>query len=206
MSPIFLFDLDSTITKQEILPEISKLIGKETEMRKLTEKTMLGEYPFKESFSARVKLLQDIPVSQVSKMIQNIQLNSKLIKFIQQNKDKCYVVTGNLDIWIDGLMRKIGIENHVFCSHAIVEDDKIIKIEQIVSKDKIIKNFPAAYTIAIGDGSNDKGLLNNADIGIAFGGVRPIAPVLLDVCDYAVYTEEKLYDLITNIKAYYDKK
>lgn len=45
---IFLFDLDSTITRQEILPTISEGIGKQKEMRKLTEATMRGEIPCSE--------------------------------------------------------------------------------------------------------------------------------------------------------------
>ena len=37
---VFLFDLDATITKVEILPEISAEIGKDKEMRELTERAM----------------------------------------------------------------------------------------------------------------------------------------------------------------------
>lgn len=37
---IFLFDADFTITHKEILPEVSKQIGKYDEMRQLTEPTM----------------------------------------------------------------------------------------------------------------------------------------------------------------------
>lgn len=39
---IFLFDMDSTITRKEVLPEVSKRIGKLDEMRRLTEATMRG--------------------------------------------------------------------------------------------------------------------------------------------------------------------
>ena len=39
---IFLFDLDSTITKKEVLPIISQKINKLEEMRQLTETTMCG--------------------------------------------------------------------------------------------------------------------------------------------------------------------
>ena len=53
---IFIFDLDSTITKIEILPEISKMIG-DKEMRELTEQTMKGEIPFKHSFIKNVPQL-----------------------------------------------------------------------------------------------------------------------------------------------------
>ena len=47
---IFLFDLDATISKVEILPEIARKIHKEEEMRVLTERTMQGEIPFEKSF------------------------------------------------------------------------------------------------------------------------------------------------------------
>ena len=47
---VFLFDLDSTVTKEEILPMIAKKIDKEQEMRELTEQTMMGILNFRESF------------------------------------------------------------------------------------------------------------------------------------------------------------
>ena len=57
---IFLFDLDSTVTKQEILPTISKELGIYEKMTELTESTMSGEIPFKQSFLQRVELLKDM--------------------------------------------------------------------------------------------------------------------------------------------------
>ena len=50
-STVFLIDLDSTVTKEEILPTIAKKkINNESEMRILTEKTMMGTIDFKNSF------------------------------------------------------------------------------------------------------------------------------------------------------------
>lgn len=94
---IFLFDLDSTISKQEILPTISKKIGKIDEMRALTEATMRGELPFKTSFLQRVQILSGIDVSEVRRMVSQIPLNEAISKFIVENSDRCYIVTGNLD-------------------------------------------------------------------------------------------------------------
>ena len=68
----FIFDLDSTITKEEILPKISIEVGKQEEMRALTEATMLGEIPFEESFSRRVKILSTLPISKVQDIVYNI--------------------------------------------------------------------------------------------------------------------------------------
>ena len=47
---IFLFDMDSTITKEEVLPTIAQKINRNAEMRNLTEATMRGEIPFRTSF------------------------------------------------------------------------------------------------------------------------------------------------------------
>ena len=99
---IFLFDLDSTISKKEILPTISETIGKQKEMRDLTEATMRGELPFKTSFLNRVKILSEVNVSTVNKMVEEIPLNDEIANFIRENRERCYVLTGNLDIWISG--------------------------------------------------------------------------------------------------------
>ena len=85
---IFLFDLDSTVTKQEILPTISKRLGIYERMSELTESTMRGEIPFKQSFLQRVELLKDVPVSEVNEMVSRIQLNNHLVDSIQKNHDR----------------------------------------------------------------------------------------------------------------------
>ncbi len=75
---IFLFDLDSTITKVEILPEIAKYLPDKKmwdEMRDITERTMRGELPFEESFRRRIGLLSDIPVSMIRDIIADITIN-----------------------------------------------------------------------------------------------------------------------------------
>ena len=89
---VFLFDLDSTITRKEILPEISLKIGKLEEMRLLTEATMRGEIPFKTSFLERVNLLKNISISDVDKLVENIPLNEAIVVFIRVNHDICFVV------------------------------------------------------------------------------------------------------------------
>ena len=204
MNKIYLFDLDSTVTKEEILPTIAKKINKGEEMRILTESVMIGEVPFEESFRARVKILQNIPVSQIAESVKDITLSEKIVTFIKENKENCYVVTSNLDVWIIELIKKIGLENHLFCSNAIVENDKIIGIKKILTKEESIRLFKNKTVVAVGDGSNDYNLLKCADIGIGYGGVRKIAPCLFDVCDYAICDEDKLYKTLNMIKALND--
>ncbi len=112
----FLFDLDSTLTKEEILPTISATIGRREEMQALTEKTMLGDIPFEQSFQNRVGILKDVPVSQVRKMIAKIPLLEELGVFLRENRERCFVVTSNLDVWIIDLMKRMGMENNFYSS------------------------------------------------------------------------------------------
>ena len=90
-----LFDMDSTITKEEVLPTIAQKINRNAEMRNLTEATMRGEIPFRTSFLRRVEILSDIPVSEVNDIVSDIPLNSNIVEFIKENRERCYVVTGN---------------------------------------------------------------------------------------------------------------
>ena len=201
MRIIYLFDLDSTVTKQEILPTIAEEIGKKSEMRELTEKTMMGDLPFQESFLSRVKLLSQIPVSKVAEAVSNIEINSEIVDFLKENRDNSFIVTSNLDVWIEKLMHRIGMDGRYYCSTAKVVNDRIVDIVHILSKDAVQDNLTSeAKIVAIGDGSNDYDMLRKADIGISFGGVREIAPALIDISDYSVYDEKRLCGFLNMIK------
>lgn len=194
----FVFDLDSTLTKQEILPEISKYIGEHESISKITEETMLGKLSFEESFSKRVDILKGIPIKKVREIINKIELNEHLIKFISDNIDRCFIITGNLDTWICDLMDSINMQDRYYSSVASVDGEYIKSISKIIHKEDAMKNLDAPI-VAIGDGSNDAKMIECADIGIGFGGVRPIAPSVLDVCDYAFYEEEKLCQFLKRL-------
>ena len=195
---IFLFDLDSTVTKQEILPTISKRLGIYERMSELTESTMRGEIPFKQSFLQRVELLKDVPVSEVNEMVSRIQLNNHLVDFIQKNHDRCHSVTGNLNVWIDGLIRKLGMERNTFCSKAIVKNDYIEDVFNIVDKNAVIGQMVLPF-VAIGDGNNDAEMIEAAEVGIGYGGVREIAPAVLACASHAIYDEEKLVEFLERL-------
>lgn len=192
---IFLFDMDSTITRKEVLPEVAKKINRIEEMRRLTEATMMGEIPFRTSFLQRVEILSDIPVQEVNQIVSEIQLNDSIVNFIQKNRDRCYIVTGNLDVWINGLMKKIGMENHCYCSKADVVDDYISKIVSVADKELIVRQF-VQRIVMIGDGDNDSGMARMSDIAIGFGGVRDIAPSLIRNIDFAFYDDKRCADFL----------
>ena len=195
---IFLFDLDSTLTRQEILPTISEKLGKLEEMRSLTEATMRGEIPFKTSFLKRVDILKAINVSEVKEIVSGIELNSHIISFIQENRDRCYIVTGNLDVWICDLMDKIGLHDHVYCSKALVQNDRIANVISVADKELMARQFVQPMVV-VGDGDNDSGMAKIADIAIGFGGVRTIAPSLLRSINFAFYDDKRCADFLRTL-------
>lgn len=195
---IFLFDLDSTITKKEILPEIARKIGKENEMRRLTEETMNGVLPFKQSFLSRVDLLKDISVKEINDFVSEIPLNEHIVEFIRENEERCYVVTGNLDIWISGLMKKIGMKHHYYCSKAIVKDDRITNVISVLDKELTVQQFVHPM-VAIGDGNNDADMARLAQVAIGYGGVRDIAPALMRNIDYAFVDDKRCAEFLYHL-------
>lgn len=188
---IFLFDLDATITKQEILPTVAKEIGIYDELKKLKESAAHGELPFKKSLLNKVDLLKGIPVSTINAIIRDIVLNEKLLEFIRINKDRCYVVTGNLDVWIEGLLSRMGIGGNVFCSKAFVKDGYIEEVFSVVDKYAVISQMVVPF-VAVGDGNNDVEMIEAAEVGIGYGGVKEIAPAVLECATHLIYNEDKL--------------
>ncbi len=192
---VFLFDLDSTITSEEILPRISREVGQEEEMRRLTEETMQGLLPFKQSFLSRIELLRDVPVSEVRRMICGIGINPEIARFMRENRDRCYIITGNLDVWIESLVERLGLTGHCLCSHAFAEGDRIQKVISVLDKEKEVSQF-VQPTVVVGDGNNDAGMAELADIAVGFGGVRNIAPALLQNVDYAFLDDKPWADFL----------
>ena len=102
--PLFVFDLDSTITKCELLPFLAAPLGKAEEMAALTEQAMGENAGFAQNFADRVSLLISQPVSRLRRMAADVPLHTHIVDFICEARERCLIVTGNLDAWIDSLI------------------------------------------------------------------------------------------------------
>lgn len=198
---VFLFDLDATVTKEEILPALAEQVGLLEEMQEMTEKTMRGEIPFQSSFLARVEMLKTIRVSRVAEIVEKTPLNEELVQFIHAHASRCYIVTGNIDVWIEELIKKIGLPmSHCYCSSASVSDDYIVSVNSVVDKEKIVKQF-VVPVVAVGDGSNDAEMVRLADVGIGYGGVRPVAYSLMCNATHVICDEHRLCSFLHTLCA-----
>lgn len=195
---IFLFNLDSILTRQEILPYITKECGVCDENKPLTEISQKGEVPFKQDFIQKVESLKQIPVSRINDLIADIELNDEIINFIQKNKRRCFIVTENPDAWLKKLLQKIGMEQNIFCSKAIVKDDFIQSVFNVVDKSSIISQMVVPF-VAVGNRNNDAEMIEAAEIGIGYGGVHEIAPSVIACASHVVYDEKKLVSFLNKL-------
>ncbi|MCM1220379.1 MAG: haloacid dehalogenase-like hydrolase [Lachnospiraceae bacterium] len=195
---IFLFDLDSTVIKTEILPAICRQLGFLDSTSLSAENTMSGEFPFIKKFLQKMDILKKIPISEVRQMIEKIELNQALADFIQQHHERCYIITENPDVWIEGLIRELDMEHHTFCSKALVEDNFILNIFPVIDKNIVARQFALPY-VAVGNGNDNAEMIENANIGIGYGGVCEISPAVLNSASHAIYEENKLVEFLERL-------
>ena len=90
--PLFVFDLDSTITKCELLPLIAESVGLGDEMAELTEAAMQGNVPFEQGFRNRVQLLQRVSISSARSILSQAPLYERIADFIRKNPQRCIIL------------------------------------------------------------------------------------------------------------------
>ena len=172
---IFVFDLDSTVTKAELLPEIAKAVGMEIDMARLTQQALDGVVPFAVSFRQRFDLLRHVPLEAVWQVADKVEIDGDIGKFIREHREQCIIATGNADLWVKPITDKLGCR--VFASHAEMDETGTPRLESVLYKGDVIAELreeypPPAKIIAIGDSANDIPMFEAADFSIAYGGVN----------------------------------
>ncbi len=197
MRTAYCFDMDGTLTRQEVLPIIARQLGIEPEISVLTQATINGILPFDQSFRLRVRLLSQYPVKTVCQIVRNIILHDKIINFIRSKPEDCYIVTGNLDVWIVDFMNFVGCK--YYCSQAELENGEIKGISHILNKSEAISKVRALgydRIVSVGDGMNDVSMLETSDIGIAFGSVHAPVLSLIKIANYVTFSESGLCNIL----------
>ncbi len=195
----FCFDLDSTLTQQEILPLLARKVGLAEEINALTIATLQGVIPFEGSFRLRCKLLEDIPISTIQESIKNIALFDQIIQFIKHNPDNCFVITGNLDVWIKDLLAKIPCQH--YSSKADFTNDRLLGVKKTLNKADPIQLIKNKFDtiVAIGDGMGDVNMFRAANIRIAYAAVHKPPLALLNLANYVSFSEKSLCNLLNTL-------
>ncbi|MDA8858698.1 HAD-IB family phosphatase [Candidatus Pelagibacter sp.] len=199
MKKIYCFDLDGTVTSQELLPLMAAELDLYDEISALTQATINGLIPFERSFKLRCKLLSDVPIKKVQEVAEKVKLNESIVQFMKENKDNSYIVTGNIYEWIQPIIEKIGCK--IFCSKGKFTNDKLSGLEKILDKGEVVKELRGSdkSIISVGDGMGDVLMFQESDLSIAYGGVHEPIETLRKVSNYIVYEENSLCRLLNTL-------
>ena len=196
----FAFDLDGTVTKVETLPILARELGICAQMKFLTELTLEGKIPFEKSFRLRYEILKKIPPKRIAEIMDAVELDEEIFKFIRDNKNNCAVVTGNLDCWIYPIAEKLGCE--FFSSTSTLDKDCVPILTEILRKDAAIVQLKKSCdkVIAIGESFNDVPMFEAADISIAYGGVHKPVDAAVFIADYVINDSQTLCSLLNGLR------
>lgn len=196
----YCFDLDGTVTRDELLPVIASEVGLAEEIGFLTRLTIQGQIPFEMSFRLRCRLLSEIPVATVAKIVDQVPLDEEIAGFIRNDPERCFIITGNLDVWIEKIAAKLGCG--VFSSTAERRaDGRLGPLKNILRKSHAIRELRSKFDrlVCIGEGFNDVPMFEEADVRIAYGGVHPSAQALVEISDYIIRNGSALCRLLKTL-------
>mgnify|MGYP001219612097 FL=1 len=199
MDKLYCFDLDGTITSEELLPLIAAELDLYEEISTLTTATINGLIPFEKSFRLRCKILSEMTTEKIQNVAEKISLDEPIVNFIKANKDNSYIITGNIYEWIKPITEKIGCR--VLCSKGEFNNGKLKELKEILDKGKAVKKLKESNKsiISVGDGMGDVLMFEESDVSIAFGGVHEPIKTLRDVSNYLVYDGSALCRLLNTL-------
>lgn len=217
---LIVLDMDMTLIQMEVIDEIAKHAGVESQVSHITEKAMNGEIDFNQALKERVALLKGLDQESLEKVYQSIVLTEgaeSLIKTAKHLGYKTAVISGGFTYFTNKIKEKLKLD-YAFANELEIIDGKLTGnvlgeivnaqrkaslLEEIAKKE----NISIDQAIAVGDGANDLPMLQKAGLGVAFnakpkvkeGAKVALSSKPLDSIFYLLGINEKDLSLISEI-------
>ena len=179
---LFLADMDSTMIGQECIDELADLVGLKAHVSAITERAMRGEIAFEPALLERVGLLKGLPLSALEHVYNNRITETPggrmLTATMRKHGATCALVSGGFTFFTQRIADAVGFDFNR-ANTLIFVDEKLsgdvvrpilgrqAKIDALVELRAELK-LPHDATLAIGDGANDLGMIEEAGLGVAY--------------------------------------
>jgi len=201
---LIVFDVDSTLIDVEVIDELAKAAGVGEKVREVTRKAMSGEMDFKEALRERARLLEGLRVEVLEAIAENLEITpgaEELIRTLKALGFKIALVSGGFKYFVDKIREKLGID-YAYANNLVIREGRLTgEVEEPIIDDKrkgeIIRqlarreNLLLEEIVAVGDGANDRFMLQSSGLGIA---LNP-KDILKKVAD-GVITKENLTGIL----------
>lgn len=180
--PLVAFDFDGTLSAAEMNVLLGRTIGAEGEMAAITEQAMNGTLRYPESLRSRVALLEGLSLEAVDRAFEGVTLRSGAADVLAALTDagvSTAVLTGGFERGVHGALDRAGVSVDRVVANRLVEVDGVLTGEvegPLVdgSKGDALAAVSAEFdvsmadTVAVGDGANDRPMLEIAGLAIAY--------------------------------------
>lgn len=175
-------DMDSTIIGQECIDELADYAGLKDEVADITERAMLGELDFTDALRRRVGLLAGLPEETLERCAsERVVLNpgaGTLVQTMRARGSSCLLVSGGFRSFADPVAAMTGFDR-VSANRLVVAQGKLSGeveepvIDAAAKRDALIAardelGLGRDDVLAVGDGANDRAMIEEAGLGIAF--------------------------------------
>ena len=178
---LLICDMDMTIVASETLDEVAAQLGMGDKIAAITDRAMRGEIDFNDALRERIGMLKGHRAGVFDDVAQRLELNPGAEKLLQVCAAKgvhTILISGGFAQVAQAVAQRLGFDE-VHCNHLQIEDGKLTGevIDPIVNaqfKRELLRQRALALDIdladccAIGDGANDRLMIETAGLGIAY--------------------------------------
>ncbi|MFL6765515.1 MAG: phosphoserine phosphatase SerB [Sphingomicrobium sp.] len=186
-------DMDSTIIGQECIDELADYAGLKEEVARITERAMQGELDFPGALRQRVRLLAGLDERELKRCLdERVHVTAgaeTLVQTMRAGGASCLLVSGGFLSFAEPVARTVGFDRIranrlVFVGGKLSGEVGDPIVDGMAKRDALIEargqlGLRREDVLAIGDGANDKLMVEEAGLGIAFRA----KPALVEVAD-----------------------
>jgi phosphoserine phosphatase len=179
---LFVADMDSTVIGQECIDELADYAGLKDKVARITERAMLGEIDFPGALRERVRLLAGLDEGELRRCLdERVHLTAgaeTLVQTMRAGGASCLLVSGGFLSFAEPVAKSVGFDRVranrlVFAGGKLSGEvgdpivDAMAKREALIEvRDEL--GLSNDDVLAIGDEANDKLMIEEAGLGIAF--------------------------------------